>query len=154
MRASNLQVAALPVRWTGGRPEMLLVTTRGTGRWTPPKGWPLGDAPSAECAAREAFEEAGVSGRIEPEALGVFEYWKQTRRGRDVLRVSAFVLHVDAMARDWPERAERKRAWFFPEVAAKLVGNEQLGALIRNAALICTPSEAWPEPLRAAGFSR
>lgn len=154
MRASNTQVAAIPVRWSSGGPEVLLVTTRGTGRWTPPKGWPLGEAPTAACAAREAFEEAGVAGAVEPLALGMFEYWKQTRRSRVFLRVSAFVLHVEDVLRDWPEREQRKRAWFSPAVAAKLAGNEALGALIRSAAELCKPSENWNAPTLAAGLSR
>ncbi len=66
MSGATAQVAAIPLRWTNGRPEVLLVTTRGTGRWTIPKGWPLADSLGAECAAREAFEEGGVRGRVEP----------------------------------------------------------------------------------------
>lgn len=141
MSGATSQVAAIPIRWVGGRPEVLLITTRGTGRWTIPKGWPLADSLAVACAAREAFEEAGVLGRIDPEPIGVFEYWKRTRSGRAFLNVTAFALHVREIARDWPEREERKRAWFSPEVACRLAANDELAALIRAAVRVQPPPE-------------
>lgn len=133
MSGATSQVAAIPIRWTSGRAEILLVTTRTTGRWTVPKGWPLADSLGAECAAREAFEEAGVRGHIEPYSLGIYEYWKRAKKGRMILQVTAFALYVDDVAWDWPERKERKRAWFSVDVACKLVANDDLSALIREA---------------------
>jgi 8-oxo-dGTP pyrophosphatase MutT (NUDIX family) len=133
MSGATSQVAAIPIRWTGARAEILLVTTRTTGRWTVPKGWPLADSLGAECAAREAFEEAGIRGRVEPYSLGIYEYWKRAKAGRVVLQVTAFALHVEDVAWDWPERKERKRAWFSPEVACKLVANDELSVLIKEA---------------------
>jgi 8-oxo-dGTP pyrophosphatase MutT (NUDIX family) len=56
--------------------EILLVTTRGTRRWIVPKGWPIKGLRPAKSAAREAFEEAGVTGRIGPKPIGVFAYDK------------------------------------------------------------------------------
>ncbi|MGD9980483.1 MAG: NUDIX hydrolase [Hyphomonadaceae bacterium] len=155
MSAVTTQVAAIPIRWTSGRPEVLLITTRGAGRWTVPKGWPLVDSIGAECAQREAFEEAGVRGAVEPYSLGTYEYWKNAKQGRVILQVTAFALHVDRILQDWPERAERKRTWFSPEVAAKLAANEQLGVLIKAAAQIGAPTLAWRErtPVRAAGLA-
>jgi len=133
MSGATSQVAAIPIRWIGGRPEVLLITTRGAGRWTIPKGWPLADSLGAECAAREAFEEAGVRGHIEPYSIGTFEYWKRTKKSRTFLQVTAFALHVQEIAWDWPEREERKRAWFSPEVASRLAANDELATLIRAA---------------------
>ena len=139
MSGATAQVAAIPLRWTNGRPEVLLVTTRGTGRWTIPKGWPLADSLGAECAAREAFEEAGVRGRVEPYALGTFEYWKRSKHGRVFLQVTTFAMHVEHVAWDWPEREERKRAWFSPDIACRLAGNDELSALIREAVSVKAP---------------
>ncbi|MGD9966346.1 MAG: NUDIX hydrolase [Hyphomonadaceae bacterium] len=155
MSALSSQVAAIPLRWTGGRPEVLLVTTRTSGRWTVPKGWPVADSLGAECAAREAFEEAGVRGAVEPYSLGTYEYWKSSRQGRVVVQVTAFTLHVDRILQDWPERGERRRTWFSPEVAAKLAGNEQLGVLIRAASQMRAPALSWREraAVRAIGLA-
>jgi 8-oxo-dGTP pyrophosphatase MutT (NUDIX family) len=45
--------------------EFLLVQTRGSGRWTFPKGSAEPGLTHAQAAALEAFEEAGVHGRME-----------------------------------------------------------------------------------------
>jgi 8-oxo-dGTP pyrophosphatase MutT (NUDIX family) len=151
MSPTSSQVAAIPIRWTNGRPEVLLVTTRGTGRWTAPKGWPLSESLASECAAREAFEEAGVRGQVEPFSLGTFQYWKHTKKGRAYLEVTAFALHVEQIAHDWPERGERKRAWFSPDVACRLANNDELSALIRAAVQVRAPAITWRERAPAAG---
>src|SRR5436190_4561919 len=59
------QVAAVCYRKRNGRIEFLLVQTRGSGRWTFPKGNTEPGLTHAQAAALEAFEEAGVHGRIE-----------------------------------------------------------------------------------------
>ena len=41
MQVGLKQVAALPIRKNKGRkPDVMLVTSRETGRWVIPKGWP------------------------------------------------------------------------------------------------------------------
>jgi 8-oxo-dGTP pyrophosphatase MutT (NUDIX family) len=52
------QFAALPFRiGTSGRTEIMLLTSRETGRWVIPKGWPIQGLKPREVAAREAYEE-------------------------------------------------------------------------------------------------
>jgi 8-oxo-dGTP pyrophosphatase MutT (NUDIX family) len=41
------QVAALVTRDSGTHPEVLMITSRGTGRWVIPKGWPIAGSTSA-----------------------------------------------------------------------------------------------------------
>jgi ADP-ribose pyrophosphatase YjhB (NUDIX family) len=63
--ALRIQYAALPYRFTPDAAlEILLVTTRRSKRWIIPKGWPIKGLRPAKSAAREAFEEAGVRGKI------------------------------------------------------------------------------------------
>jgi len=130
---AHVQVAAIPLRWIEGAPQVLLVTTRGRGQWIVPKGWPLGDYPDCESARREAFEEAGVTGRIETYSLGSFEYWKGEGKKRAFFEAHAFALHVDEVLTDWPERKARTRCWFTVQNAANLV-RPDLSALIFEAA--------------------
>jgi 8-oxo-dGTP pyrophosphatase MutT (NUDIX family) len=59
-----IQYGALPYRETKSGVEILLVTSRGTRRWIIPKGWPQSGTPPHRAAAQEAFEEAGVVGKI------------------------------------------------------------------------------------------
>ena len=54
----RLQVAALPWRIGERGVEIMLITSRDTGRWVLPKGWPEAREPLCEAAAREASEEA------------------------------------------------------------------------------------------------
>ena len=72
------QVAAIPVRRRDdGNLEVLLVTSRETRRWIVPKGWPWPEVSDHEAAAAEAWEEAGVRGRILADGLGTYTYDKQ-----------------------------------------------------------------------------
>jgi 8-oxo-dGTP pyrophosphatase MutT (NUDIX family) len=57
--------------------EVLLVTSRGTRRWIIPKGWPIKGFKPARTAAREAYEEAGVRGRVAGRPLGRYIYEKR-----------------------------------------------------------------------------
>jgi 8-oxo-dGTP pyrophosphatase MutT (NUDIX family) len=73
----RVQCGALPYRFTSDAAlEILLVTTRQTRRWIIPKGWPIKGLRPAKSAAREAFEEAGVRGKISAKPLGLFSYEK------------------------------------------------------------------------------
>jgi 8-oxo-dGTP pyrophosphatase MutT (NUDIX family) len=65
--------------------EVLLVTSRGTGRWVIPKGNSGKGEAAHAAAAREAEEEAGVIGAICPAALGRYEYRKTLRSGAAVM---------------------------------------------------------------------
>jgi len=84
--------AAVPVRRRdAGGLEFLLVRTSNGERWTFPKGTVERGESMSEAAAREAHEEAGVTGRIGADPLGVYRY-APSRRGFD--DVTAFLLEV------------------------------------------------------------
>ena len=69
---SRVQYAALPWRRNNSETEVMLVTSRGTGRWIIPKGWPMKRKAPHVAAAREALEEAGVVGQIGKDSIGSF----------------------------------------------------------------------------------
>jgi ADP-ribose pyrophosphatase YjhB (NUDIX family) len=76
-RAVRIQYSALPLRFTrDAELEILLLTTRQSKRWIIPKGWPIKGLRPAKSAAREAFEEADVSGRVGAKSVGFFAYDK------------------------------------------------------------------------------
>lgn len=128
----RVQVAALPWRNTpDGQDEVLLVTSRGTGRWVLPKGWPEKREMLHEAAAREAAEEAGISGETKPDAIGRFYYGKALPSGMNWrCEVRVYPLHVTTIADKWPERKHRTRRWFSPQEAATLVNEAALAELI------------------------
>lgn len=130
-KATGTQYAALPYRHTPAGLEILLITSRRTKRWIVPKGWPIeGLAPSAS-AAREAFEEAGITGDIAGEPIGFFHYFKELRHGVQVpCKVDVFPLRVTRQRKSWPEKDARELCWLPPVEAAKLVDEPQLKKLI------------------------
>ena len=126
------QIAALPYRFDAeGKPSVMLVTSRETRRWIVPKGWPMKKKRAFEAAEVEAFEEAGVRGSIGKRPLGRYHYLKRLSTGRSVeCSVEVFPLRVKADLQEWPEREERVTGWFSPEVAASLVEEPELAALL------------------------
>lgn len=114
-----------------GKVELLLITSRDTGRWVIPKGWPHDKLTAAESAAAEAWEEAGVEGLVCEEPLGAFTYNKVIRP--DVIRpciVSVFALRVVRLHSKFPERRERRRKWFDAARAARKVWEPELTELL------------------------
>ena len=109
---SSAQYAALPWRRRRGHTvEILLVTTRRTGRWIVPKGWPVSGCSPGECAAREAMEEAGVLGVVAAKPIGVFPYRKQRKSGEQVrCRVEVFRLRWRASCATGPKNPGAIRA--------------------------------------------
>ena len=78
------QYAALPYTLDEGRIKVMLITSRETGRWVIPKGWPKRGVKPFRLAALEAFEEAGLRGRIAEKAFGHFRYDKLMDDGSKV----------------------------------------------------------------------
>jgi 8-oxo-dGTP pyrophosphatase MutT (NUDIX family) len=126
------QYAALPWR-KGQRFEILLITSRQTGRWVIPKGWPMPGHTSGESAAQEAYEEAGVRGQITPQAIGHYGYSKRVRGGAKTrFWVEVFGMEVTEVLDLWPEVHERKRQWLSPAEAAVRVNEPELAIVIRT----------------------
>ena len=128
---ARTQYGALCWRQDAQGVKVLLVTSRDTGRWIIPKGWPmLGMAPEA-AAAQEAWEEAGVEGEVNPAALGRYGYLKVLALAVPVpCAVVVYALRVERLAETFPEMKERHREWFPLAEAAALVQEPDLGRLI------------------------
>jgi 8-oxo-dGTP pyrophosphatase MutT (NUDIX family) len=125
------QVAALPLRRAkDGGIEILLVTSRTSGRWIIPKGWSSKRFKDHKAAAREAKEEAGVEGKIERKAIGCYRYVKTEVGPSDPVDVMVYLLSVRKERKRWPERKQRQRAWVTLEGAAGKVQEPELSELI------------------------
>ena len=133
-RPKRVQVAALCYRKRKSGKEVLLITSRDTGRWILPKGWPIDGLDEQGSALQEAWEEAGVrDGRIGDGPIGTFEYQKRFEGGAEATcKTQVFPVEVDKLAQDFPERAERRRKWVTPGKAAKMVNEPQLRDLLRG----------------------
>jgi 8-oxo-dGTP pyrophosphatase MutT (NUDIX family) len=129
--AKASQVAALPLRRRrDGSLWVLLVTSRDTGRWVIPKGWRWPGHSDSEASAREAWEEAGVTGTIGSKRIGRFKYKKRLQRSEIAVTVDVYRLDVERAVRAWPEGHYRKRRWFRLSEAAELVDERDLKALL------------------------
>ncbi|WP_209427241.1 NUDIX hydrolase [Pararhodobacter sp. SW119] len=132
-RPDYIQAAALCLRDSKAGRDVLMITSRGSGRWVLPKGWPMKGRTLAGAALQEAWEEAGVVGRVHEIPVGYYTYQKRHRTGLPLsCRVEVFRIDVADLARDWPEKKSRKRQWFRPDAAADLVAEADLAALLRR----------------------
>jgi 8-oxo-dGTP pyrophosphatase MutT (NUDIX family) len=105
-------------RQANGKVEFLLVRTR-AGRWTFPKGGVDGDPTAATAAAREAYEEAGVRGRVEPSAFT--RYLHSKKRGAHT--VNAHLCEV--LRLETPCEPYRTPSWFSAEKAKERLREER-----------------------------
>ncbi|MFO1088520.1 MAG: NUDIX hydrolase [Hyphomicrobiales bacterium] len=133
LEARHLQVAALVHRQGLAGREILLITSRQSRRWVLPKGWPHPGLSLAQSALQEAWEEAGVRGVAQEEAIGRYGYAKRIGRHRhrpcDVLVFPVrLVLQSDA----WPEASERALDWVTPLEASRRVAESELAALLHG----------------------
>lgn len=132
-REHGRQVAALCWRPGARGVEVLLVTSLNSKRWILPKGWVEAGLTPAENAAREAFEEAGVTGKVEARATGSYHYLKQKREGSGMpCRVDVFALKVTKLHDEWPERGTRRMEWVTPEQAAARISEPGLRDILRD----------------------
>jgi 8-oxo-dGTP pyrophosphatase MutT (NUDIX family) len=129
------QVAALPLRLgPDGSFRVLLLTSRETGRWIIPKGWPMRGLRPHEAAAREALEEAGVVGYAKKKPIGSYRYFKRRTDHFDYCQVDVYLLWVDKQLDSWREQGQRKTRWFPLSEAAMLVEEPGLVALLQELA--------------------
>ena len=120
LRPRRVQFAALCVRASKDGKEVLLITSRDTGRWVIPKGWPMDGKDGAETALQEAWEEAGVRAEhLHRNSVGHFTYDKVLDDGSALpVRTSVYRVDVRELADEFPEAGQRERRWFTPEDAA------------------------------------
>lgn len=127
------QVGALPWRKQNGAIEILLVTSRTTRRWVIPKGGVMAHLVDMNAARQEAFEEAGIAGRMQRKSIGTYQYRKIVP---DALAqtgvVKVFALEVQRELTNWPEMRQRRRRWFAVKEAVKRVGERDLREIMRE----------------------
>ncbi len=110
--------------------RVLLITSRESGRWIIPKGWPIKGVEDCAAAAQEAFEEAGVIGHVHKRPLGTYAYWKRQGGYFQLCTVTVFFLAVDQQCESWREKGQRRAAWLSAADAAERVEEPGLCALI------------------------
>ncbi|MEY2491219.1 MAG: hypothetical protein QOH24_170 [Verrucomicrobiota bacterium] len=122
------QSGVIPYRLKRNKAEVLLITSRGRGRWIIPKGVIDPGTSAIDSACKEAYEEAGIRGQTSATALGKYQYdkWGGT------CTVTVFALEVSTLLETWPEDSVRRRRWMSVQEAAQAVEEPALRKLIQG----------------------
>ncbi|WP_319523786.1 NUDIX hydrolase [uncultured Desulfosarcina sp.] len=120
------QAGAIPYRILDDAIEVLLISTSSGKNLTIPKGLIDPGYSATETVVNEAYEEAGIKGRLLTPAIGAYEFEKWGGR----CRVDVFVMAVNRQLEVWPEGSVRRRVWFDYHEAARRVKHADLGDLI------------------------
>ncbi len=128
----NKQFAALPFRIEAAELSILLITTRRKQRWSVPKGSPMLRKRAHRVAAIEAYEEAGLRGKISRRPVGQFKHRKRKGKRKITCEVQLFPLEVKKQHARWPERGQRKVVWLPAAKAARRVRQAKLRELIES----------------------
>jgi 8-oxo-dGTP pyrophosphatase MutT (NUDIX family) len=124
-----------------GTVEVLLVTPRGGDGWIIPKGKIESRLGPAESALREAEEEGGVRGEIDPEPLDQYRHG-----GRETgPLVAVYLMRVTRELASWREAHERERRWATLHEAQERVIDPGLARVMRDASahLAAWAPDAW-----------
>lgn len=133
-RPRRVQVAALCCRETEKGLRVLMVTSRGSGRWIIPKGWPIAGKDGGQTALQEAWEEAGVEqGHVEGDPIGAFSYDKELKTGLPVpVQTFVYTIRDVELSDTYPEAHQRRRKWVSPKDAANMVREPELKDILRQ----------------------
>lgn len=121
--------AALPVFRDNNDIKVVLVTTKPKHKnnWIFPKGQIELGMTAYDSAAKEAYEEAGVTGRISPKLLDTYQHEKWGGK----MRVKTYLLEVSDIHDKWPEMRDRNRQIVSLDKAIELVQLHQKDTLLK-----------------------
>jgi 8-oxo-dGTP pyrophosphatase MutT (NUDIX family) len=123
------QAAAIPIRRRGNALQVCLIRKRLAGSWGIPKGTVDAGHSHETTALNEAWEEAGLRGRLVGEALGTYRYEKFGRP----LTVMLYAMEVLEHHEDWEEAGIRERRWVSLDDAGVLLVDHPAGAFLGRA---------------------
>ena len=122
----RIQAGVVPFRTSATGTELLLITSNTSKVWIFPKGTIEAGQTASEAAAREAFEEAGVSGPLLAEPVGIYRY----ARLEVEYVVEVFALEVTMVHEEWPEKGKRQRQWVPLDESQAMIGHAHLEQVV------------------------
>jgi len=138
-RASlSQQAAAIAVRWKHDTLEVCLIRKMGSRHWGVPKGLVDRGDTHEETALKEAWEEAGISGRLVGRSLGNYQYqkWDAT------FEVTLYLMEVLEQHPSWLEAGYRERRWASFDEAATLLSEHPVHPFLDRARNIAADAVA------------
>ncbi|MGB5339489.1 MAG: histidine phosphatase family protein [Gammaproteobacteria bacterium] len=122
------QSSVIPYRLNKGKLEILVISSSKNKHLVVPKGIKDPGLNPQESAAKEAWEEAGVEGKVATDALGEYRYgkWGAT------CTVTVYPMKVTRVIPDeeWEER-HRGREWMPPDKAASRLKQKELRPMVK-----------------------
>ena len=108
--------------------KILLITSRSGKRWIVPKGIIEPGMTAVESARKEALEEAGILGTIDPEPAGCYSYekWGGT------CMVTVFIMEITTIMDTWDEEWMRTRELVTWAEALKRIDQPALQRIIKT----------------------
>ncbi|WP_051227440.1 NUDIX hydrolase [Oceanospirillum beijerinckii] len=123
------RIAALPLKKRKNQaPQVCLVTSRRHGHWMIPMGKKEKKLSNADVARLEAYEEAGVLGRLNKKnTLKVNTCSGHKKKKRCVF---IYPMEVRSKLKRWPEKKQRQRCWVSIKKLSKLLSDKNLAKAI------------------------
>ncbi|MTH77878.1 NUDIX hydrolase [Paracoccus aestuariivivens] len=97
--------------------EVILVTSRRSKNWIFPKGRKIPGMSGPASARREAYEEAGLLGRIDKR----MKFRIATKQAGEKVELLLYAMRVDKLLKRWPEARQRSRLVISRSKAEKLL---------------------------------
>jgi ADP-ribose pyrophosphatase YjhB (NUDIX family) len=130
------KIGVIPFAISGDRVAIMFVTSQRRGRWILPKGnLKPGESHKKGCK-REAFEEAGVKGRIMSELPMTHVVTKSSDGKLSQVAVTYYPMLVSKQVDEWPEQAKRERHWALLEDAERVTDREDFQQVVKQFAAI------------------
>ncbi|MEC8728496.1 MAG: NUDIX hydrolase [Candidatus Puniceispirillales bacterium] len=126
------KIGAIPFAVKDDRIAILFITSQQRGRWILPKGNLKMKESHKKGCKREAFEEAGVKGKILKHFPLTMLISKLIDRQMDKVAVTYYPLLVTKQYDDWPEASKRQRHWSLLEDAPRVTDREDYLNVIRQ----------------------
>ena len=123
------QAGVIAFRRKKGALEVCLIRNKGRKKWKIPKGFvDHGESPE-EAALKEAWEEAGLRGRLVGQPIGSYEYEKWG----DDLTVTVFLMEATGEEDEWEESRFRERSWQPVETGFAMLKKHPVSRLLETA---------------------
>lgn len=128
--ATITQAIAIPYRLTSkDQVRFCTVTSNKKQIWIFPKGIVNSGETPEQTALKEAFEEAGLHGELDPQLLGSFT---KKKWGRDV-QTYVYLMRVTQVDDVWQESYKRRRRWQSPKKMLSKLGKPYLASYLEAA---------------------
>ena len=101
-----------------------MITSREQHKWIIPTGKKEKNLSDRQVAALEAFEEAGMLGKLDKDFK--IQVSQQSPCGKYERKTTVYLLHVKRILKHWPEIDERKRKHVSVKNYLKSVSNDKL----------------------------